>query len=38
LIAADVMVGFIVIGTLCALASLAFWRLAPNAGESLRQH
>lgn len=38
LIAADVMVGFIVIGTMCALASLAFWRLAPNAGESLRQH
>lgn len=38
LIAADVMVGFIVIGTLCALASLSFWRLAPNAGESLRQH
>jgi len=37
LIAADVVVGFIVIGTLCALASLAFWRLAPNAGESLRQ-
>jgi EmrB/QacA subfamily drug resistance transporter len=38
LIAADVMVGFIVIGTMCALASLAFWRLAPTAGESLRQH
>jgi EmrB/QacA subfamily drug resistance transporter len=38
LIAADVMVGFIVIGTMCALASLAFWRLAPSAGESLRQH
>ena len=37
LVAADVMVGFIVIGTMCALASLAFWRLAPNAGESLRQ-
>ena len=38
LIAADVMVGFIVIGTMCALARLAFWRLAPSAGESLRQH
>ncbi|MDN3986228.1 DHA2 family efflux MFS transporter permease subunit [Zwartia vadi] len=37
LIAADVMVGFIVIGTLCALASLSFWRLSPAAGESLRQ-
>ncbi len=37
LIAADVMVGFIVIGTLCALASLAFWKLSPQAGESLRQ-
>lgn len=37
LIAADVMVGFIVIGGLCALASLSFWKLAPNAGESLRQ-
>lgn len=37
LIAADVMVGFIVIGVLCALASLAFWRLSPNAGETLRQ-
>lgn len=37
LIAADVMVGFIVIGTLCALASLAFWKLSPHAGESLRQ-
>lgn len=37
LIAADVMVGFIVIGTLCAIASLAFWKLAPQAGESLRQ-
>lgn len=37
LIAADVMVGFIVIGSLCALASLAFWKLSPNAGESLRQ-
>ena len=38
LIATDVMVGFMVIGTMCALASLAFWRLAPSAGESLRQH
>jgi len=37
LLAADVMVGFIVIGGLCALASLAFWRLSPQAGESLRQ-
>lgn len=37
LIAADVMVGFIVIGTLCALASLSFWRLSTAAGESLRQ-
>ena len=37
LIAADVMFGFIVIGSLCALASLAFWKLSPNAGESLRQ-
>jgi len=38
LIAADVMVGFIVIGVLCALASLSFWRILPNAGETLRQH
>lgn len=38
LITVDVMVGFIVIGTMCALSSLAFWRLAPSAGESLRQH
>lgn len=37
LMATDVMVGFIVIGTLCALASLSFWRLSANAGESLRQ-
>lgn len=37
LIATDVMVGFIVIGALCALASLSFWRLSPQAGESLRQ-
>jgi hypothetical protein len=37
LIAADVMVGFIVIGVLCALASLSFWRLSPEAGETLRQ-
>jgi MFS family permease len=37
LIAADVMVGFIVIGVLCALASLSFWKLSPEAGETLRQ-
>ena len=37
LIASDVMVGFVVIGSLCALASFSFWRLSPHAGESLRQ-
>lgn len=37
LVAADVMVGFVVIGTLCALAGFYFWRLSPDAGESLRQ-
>jgi hypothetical protein len=31
------MVGFIVIGVLCALASLSFWKLSPEAGETLRQ-
>ncbi len=34
---ADVTAGFIVIGVLCALASLLFWRMAPNAGESLHR-
>jgi len=37
LIAADVVVGFLVIGVLCALPSFAFWRLPPQAGETLRQ-
>jgi RsiW-degrading membrane proteinase PrsW (M82 family) len=37
LIAADVVVGFVVIGVLSALPSFAFWRLSPEAGESLRQ-
>lgn len=38
LIAADVVVGFLVIGVLCALPSFLFWRLPPEAGESLRQN
>lgn len=38
LIAADVVVGFVVIGVLSALPSFAFWRLPPDAGESLRQN
>lgn len=38
LIAADVVVGFLVIGVLCALPSFSFWRLPPEAGESLRQN
>jgi EmrB/QacA subfamily drug resistance transporter len=38
LIAADVVVGFLVIGVLSALPSFAFWRLPPDAGESLRQN
>ena len=38
LIAADVMVGFIVIGVLCALPSFSFWRLSPQAGETLKQN
>jgi len=37
LVAADIMVGFVVIGGLCALASFYFWKLSPDAGESLRQ-
>ena len=37
LIAADVVVGFVVIGVLSALPSFAFWRLPSEAGESLRQ-
>jgi len=37
LIAADVVVGFLVIGVLCALPSFSFWRLSPQAGETLRQ-
>jgi EmrB/QacA subfamily drug resistance transporter len=32
----DVLIGFIVIGTLCSLAALSFWRLSPTAGASLR--
>jgi len=38
LIAADVVVGFVVIGVLSALPSFAFWRLPPDAGESLQQN
>ena len=38
LIAADVVVGFVVVGVLCALPSFAFWRLPADAGESLRQN
>ena len=38
LIAADVVVGFLVIGVLCALPSFSFWQLPPQAGESLRQN
>jgi MFS family permease len=34
---ADVTAGFIVIGILCALASLLFWRMDPDAGESLHR-
>ena len=37
LIAADVVVGFLVLGVLCALPSFSFWRLSPQAGETLRQ-
>lgn len=37
LIASDITVGFVVIGTLCSLASFSFWRLSTHAGESLRQ-
>ena len=36
LIASDITIGFMVIGTLCALASFSFWRLSGDAGESLR--
>jgi EmrB/QacA subfamily drug resistance transporter len=32
----DVLIGFVVIGTLCSLAALSFWRLSPTAGASLR--
>jgi fucose permease len=32
----DVLIGFLVIGTLCALAALSFWRLSSTAGASLR--
>ncbi len=32
----DVLIGFLVIGTLCSLASISFWRLSPTAGASLR--
>jgi hypothetical protein len=38
LTAADVMIGFLVIGVLCALPCFSFWRLSPNAGESLKQN
>jgi hypothetical protein len=38
LIAADVVAGFLVIGVLCALPSVSFWRLPPDAGSSLRQN
>jgi hypothetical protein len=33
----DVLIGFLVIGTLCSLAALSFWRLSSTAGASLRQ-
>jgi fucose permease len=33
----DVLIGFVVIGTLCSLAALSFWRLSSTAGASLRQ-
>lgn len=33
----DVTAGFIVIGVLCSLASLLFWRMDPDAGESLHR-
>jgi MFS family permease len=36
LIPQDVLVGFLVIGTLCSLAALSFWRLSSTAGASLR--
>ena len=35
---ADVVVGFLVIGVLSALPSFSFWRLSPQAGETLRQN
>lgn len=37
LTANDVRAGFLVIGTLCALASFLFWKMDPNAGETLHQ-
>ena len=36
LIPQDVLVGFLVIGALCSLAALSFWRLSSTAGASLR--
>jgi fucose permease len=33
----DVLIGFLVIGTLCSLAALSFWRLSSTAGASLRR-
>jgi hypothetical protein len=33
----DVTAGFIVIGVICASASLLFWRMDPLAGESLHR-
>ena len=33
----DVMAGFIVIGVLCTFASFIFWRMDPQAGETLQR-
>ncbi len=37
LASSDVIAGFIVIGILCALPSLSFWRMDPQAGEALHR-
>ncbi len=37
LASSDVIAGFIVIGILCALPSLSFWRMDPEAGEALHR-
>jgi EmrB/QacA subfamily drug resistance transporter len=37
LAASDVIAGFIVIGILCALPSLSFWQMDPQAGEALHR-